>query len=1187
MFYSFREESSEEDEEEQKKKTKKETKRIKKAVKKIASRKKKEGSEDFDDVIDADFDDVSDMDVTGKSKARKKKDKKELTGAAMSGSSVSEILTGAGFSSDTSSAVTITTQLTGNEALNENSDESPMRHQTRRGYSDMSPETLLTGAMDLSDESELMLTGASGLSNDSDQPSRIEATKTTKMSKIRKRKERRGGSGSSDASIVTELTGTTGFSDTSDVSLLTGATGFSEESDLSLTTELTGGTGLSEEDSYTLLTGATGFSDESSTLLTGVTGLSDDDSYTLLTGATGLSDTSDMSLTTLLTGATDLSDISLTTELTGASGLSDSEDLSQTTLLTGTTGLTDEDDDFLTGADIDDVTSDVSDVTLTTTDVSSVSSATSGATTDATEITETTPTRKRSETSGASVAADSLGPVTIVEPEHKNSNSMLTRAERRARRRARRQAASVTSQDEPHKLALPRKTSKRRRRRKSRSRSRSERRKRSRSRSRRRSRSKSDKEVRKVNPRSGNVRDRGVIHKPITLTLRPSPINVVTKDTTNKTEATSVTSGITMSTTDVEPVTINTNASNTNNVSMAISDKHAQFEWELARVDASTGGKTEIKNLKSTKLDIKRDKEERNLRVKSTPNLKVTNAASRSSVHEEKSDTGRHGESTTPKSRSSCRPSGGRITCKSADPMKHYSGLSGRPSSARSLGKSEGSRESGRISRSRRQDVDEKDLFSYSSKSRRSVHLVDACPGEERKDLFSTGSESRRSGHLVGGCPDEDKKELVSTGSESRRSVHLVGGCPDEDRKELISTGSEFRRSVHLVGGCPDEDRKELVSSGSESKRAVHLVGGCPDEDRKDFFSTGSDSRRSGHLVGGCPDEDRKSLFSTGSDSRRSVHLGGYPDEDRKDLSPIDLVSRRSGHHIDPSEKGLSGRQTPRLSTRSPDTTRKFDSSSSIANVLRSNSATSGKIRSRSESRPSSRAQTTNFGNDIAQECNTNANSDASTRKRSYSGACAVVFKKTGNSGQESQPRFVTRPSVVAKILDEIARRKCNQRTDSRPSQKKRSSSRTESRASGKERSGSGAESRTSGRAKSKVRRQAQIVILRDHERPNSKDAAKTRSGSRSAFGTFGNPGLNSELNHHHGNVQTLKKYFEHRINLLAATMKPVRHAKEVPNGNGNNMETDGRSTSGTNLPETSGALDGVAQPLSRKYNYF
>ena len=98
-----------------------------------------------------------------------------------------------------------------------------------------------------------------------------------------------------------------------------------------------------------------------------------------------------------------------------------------------------------------------------------------------------------------------------------------------------------------------------------------------------------------------------------------------------------------------------------------------------------------------------------------------------------------------------------------------------------------------------------------------------------------------------------------------------------------------------------------------------------------------------------------------------------------------------------------------------------------------------------------------------------------------------MVFKKTGNSGQESQPRFVTRPSVVAKILEEIARRKCNQRTDSRPSQKKRSSSRTESRASGKERSGSRAESRTSGRT-SEVRRQAQIVILRDHERPISKD---------------------------------------------------------------------------------------------------
>ena len=634
----------------------------------------------------------------------------ELTGATVSGSSVSDmesLLTGAEVSSDTSSAITMTTELTGHEVMDESSDESLNRR--------------LTGAIEDSDMSpEIELTGASGLSDESDQLSTIEVTKT--------RKGRRGGLGSSH---VPQLTGATGLSDTSDMSLttlLTGASGFSDESDPSLITELTGATGLSDEDSFTLLTGATGLSDdESYTLLTGAMGLSDDESYTLLTGATGLSDTSDMSLTTLLTGTTDLSDISLTTELTGASGLSDSEDLSLTTLLTGATELSDEDYDLLTGADLDDVTSDVSNITLATTDVSSVSSATSRATTDAPEITKTTPARRRSETSGASGAADSLGPVTVVEPEHKASNSRLTRAERRARRRARRKAASMTSQDEPHKLGLPKKVSKRRRRRKSRSRSRS----------RGKSRSRSDKEVRKVNPRSGNVRDRGPLHKPITLTLRPSPINVVTKDTTgeaastNQTEGTSVASGITMTTTDVEPVTINTNASNTHNVSMVTSE-HAQFELQVGHVSSFGRGNVDIENQKSTNSKGKQDKQERNLRVQSSPDFKVTKAMSRPFVNDtevnmEESDRDRYVESRAGKSRPSSRRSGtsncseyqkcrdpgqeveqsdGRKSTGSlksnarapVDPKMHHSGSSRRPESTRVPGKSKSSTVSGRVS---------------------------------------------------------------------------------------------------------------------------------------------------------------------------------------------------------------------------------------------------------------------------------------------------------------------------------------------------------------------------------------------------------------------------------------------------------------------------------------------------------
>ena len=948
----------------------------------------------------------------------------ELTGATVSGSSLSDmesLLTGAEVSSDTSSAITMITELTGHEVMDESSDESLNR--------------CLTGAIEDSDMSpEIELTGASGLSDESDQLSTIEVTKT--------RKGRRGGRGSSD---VPELTGATGLSDTSDLSLttlLTGASGFSDESDPSLITELTGATGLSDEDSITLLTGATGLSDdESYTLLTGATGLSDDESYTLLTGATGLSDTSDMSLTTLLTGTTDLSDISLTTELTGASGLSDSEDLSLTTLLTGTTGLSDEDYDLLTGADIDDITSDVSNITLATTDVSSVSSATSRATTDAPEITKTTPALRPSETSGASGAADSLGPVTVVEPEHKASNSRLTRAERRARRRARRKAASMTSQDEPHKLGLPKKVSKRRRRRKSRSRSRS------------RGKSRSDKEVRKVNPRSGNVRNQGPLHKPITLTLRPSPINVVTKDatgeaaSTNQTQGTSVASGITMTTTDVEPVTINTNASNTHNVSMVTSG-HAQFELQVGHVSSFGGGNVDTENQKSTNSEGKRDKQERNLRVQSSPDFKVTKAMSRPFVNDtevnmEESDRDRHVESRAGKSRPSSRRSGtsncseyqkcrdprqeveqsdGRKStgslksnaCAPVDPMMHHSGSSRRPESARAPGKSKSNAVSGRGSRSR-QSTDE-------------------------KDVFLTDSESRRSGYLVGGCPEED-------------------------------------------------------------------------------------------------------MFS----GRRQI--------------PISSVMSRNS-----------------------------DSHSPKVNDLRSKSETSGKIRSRPRSsaviRSISRAET---GNLVS---NPQIHSETSTRNRSRYGACAVLFNKKENAEHARQPKFEPRPSIVVKILEEIARRKNNNRIDSGASGKKTSGSRTESRTSRRNRSGSRTQSRTS-----ETRSPTQIATQQDRQTPDSKAPGKTRSGSRSASGTVGNLSLNSKLKRDHGNVKDLRKFFETRINLLAPTTattatatKQNAHVKLGPNGNGNNMATD-RSTSGTTLSGTSSLPDGAGrsnvQRMRRRYDRF
>ena len=672
-------------------------------------------------------------------------------------------------------------------------------------------------------------------------------------------------------------------------------------------------------------------------------------------------------------------DISLTTVLTGASGLSDSEDLSLTTLLTGATGLSDEDYDLLTGADLDDVTSDISNITLATTDVSSVSSATSRATTDAPGITKTTTRRRRSETSGASGAADSLGPVIVVEPEHKASNSRLTRAERRARRRARRKAASMTSQDEPHMLGLPKKVSKRRRRRKSRSRSRS----------RGKSRSRSDKEVRKVNPRSGNVRDRGPLHKPITLTLRPSPINVVTKDatgeaaSTNQTEGTSVASGITMTTTDVEPVTINTNASNTHNVSMVTSE-HAQFELQVGHVSSFGGGNRDTDNQKSTNSEGKRDKQERNLRVQSSPDFKVTKAMSRPFVNDtevnmEESDRGRHVESRGEKSRPSSRRSG-------------------------------------------------TSNFSEYQKCR--------GPGQEVEQ--SDGRKS--SGSLKSNARAPVTPKMYHSGSSRR---------PESTRAPGKSKSSTVNGRISRSGQGTDE--KDIFSTGSESRRSGHLVGECPNEDRKDLFSTGSESKRSGHLVGECPEED---MFS-------------------------------------------GRRQTPRSSVMS----RNSDSHSPRVNDLRSKSETSGKIRSRPRSsagiRSISRAET---GNLVS---NPQIHSETSTRNRSRYGVCAVVFNKKENAEQARQPKFESRPSIVVKILEEIARRK-NNRIDSGASGKKKSGSRAESRTPGRNTSGSRTQSRTSA-----MRSPRQNPTQQDRQTPDSKAPGKTRSGSRSVSGTIGNPVLN------------------------------------------------------------------------------
>ena len=58
-----------------------------------------------------------------------------------------------------------------------------------------------------------------------------------------------------------------------------------------------------------------------------------------------------------------------------------------------------------------------------------------------------------------------------------------------------------------------------------------------------------------------------------------------------------------MTTTDVEPVTINTNASNTHNVSMVTSE-HAQ----VGHVSSFGGGNVDTENQKLTNSEAKRDK---------------------------------------------------------------------------------------------------------------------------------------------------------------------------------------------------------------------------------------------------------------------------------------------------------------------------------------------------------------------------------------------------------------------------------------------------------------------------------------------------------------------------------------------------------------------------------------------------
>ena len=501
-----------------------------------------------------------------------------------------------------------------------------------------------------------------------------------------------------------------------------------------------------------------------------------------------------------------------------------------------------------------------------------------------------------------------------------------------------------------------------------------------------------------------------------------------------------------MTTTDVEPVTINTNASNTHNVSMVTSE-HAQFELQLGHVSSFGGGNVDTENQKSTNSEGKRDKQERNLRVQTSPDFKVTKAMSRpfvndTEVNKEESDRDRHFESRAGKSRPSSRRSG-------TSNCSEYQKCRGP---GQEVEQSDGRKSSGSLKSNARAPVDPK--MHHSGSSRR--------------------PESTR-------APGKSKSSTVS-GRVSR--------------------------------------------SGQST-------------DEKDVISTDSQSRRSGHLVCGCPEKD---MFSG-----------------RRQKPTSSVTSRNSNSH------------SPRV------------------NDLRSKSETSEKIRSRPRSsagiRSISRAET---GNLVS---NPQIHSETSTRNRSRYGACAVVFNKKENAEQARQPKFESRPSIVVKILEEIARRK-NNRIDSGASGKKKSGSRTECRTSGRNRSGSRTQSRTS-----ETRSPTQISTRQDCQTPDSKAPGKTRSGSRSASGTIGNPVLNSKLQRDHSNVKDLRKFFETRINLLAptttataTTTKPSAHVKMSPNGNGNNMATDG-STSGMTLSGTSGLADGASgstvHRMRRRYDRF
>ena len=850
----------------------------------------------------------------------------ELTGAAMesdsSDASAGTLLTGATSLGDQDSESLLDdTMLTGASGISDDSVESSAQDVTgktraaemkergrlRDDTNDVTMATELTGGAALSDMSDTslttLLTGATGLNEDSDLSLETELTGAAGFGDSDSYTELTGAAGFGDSDSYTELTGATGFGDSDSYTELTGAAGFGDSDSY---TELTGATGFGDSDSYTELTGATGFGDSDSyTELTGATGFGDSDSYTELTGATGFGDSdsyteltgatglSDESLTTLLTGATGLSDtseLSLDTELTGATGLSDSDDLSL--VLTGATGLSDADDDddlLLQGGEL----SDVSDVTLTTGDVSATSTATE-ATSD---VSMATTTSMRTDTSGLSGAADSKGAVSVVEPEHKASNSRLTREERRARRRARRRAASQTSREERHKLKLPRKTSRRRRKRskkrsrskrRSRSRSRSGARKRSRSRRRSkedksesmttRSESRSTKEVRKVNPRSGNVIGKGAMHKPLQLTLRPSPLNLVTKDTepdtatSNQKEGESVTSasGITMTTTagtgsDLEPVTINTNASNTNNArlrrgqSSRLSSRSLRKDKEHGTTAVSMTTSSEVNNMKY--LKVKRSKSEERCEV-TTNDLQPGDIRAASGKHIRRMRTNSRGSR-----------------------VDHYA-----EEYERSRMKS--------ISTSRQSSRSNTEVKSPEMRTRRSSNLRRSISSRGQSDASGNQKnngdleleEENPSGH-----PRCESRRSAQSGqkrrSASRRSVD-TRKTPDDMSDE--GRRSYSRRSINPEsadlghgGSTPREvKRSELRVSRSDSRRrhdgyrAVHRSRGS------DQLIQESDNQRS---------SSRKSHSSKSSDARKKNRERWETEKAQRTRSPSGRIKSNSG----------------------------------------------------------------------------------------------------------------------------------------------------------------------------------------------------------------------------------------------------------------------------------------------------